>query len=68
VHAASLRARPVEEKAAVCAATVEGLWPMVAAGTVTPVVAERLPMTEVARAHQILDESRHIGKVLLTRP
>jgi putative PIG3 family NAD(P)H quinone oxidoreductase len=68
VHATSLRARPVEEKAAVCAEVVANLWPLVSAGTVTPVISDALPMTEVARAHEVVEASGHIGKVLLTRP
>ena len=34
-----LRPRPVDEKAAICAAVVEHVWPLVADGTVRPVVS-----------------------------
>jgi putative PIG3 family NAD(P)H quinone oxidoreductase len=62
----SLRARPAAEKATVVASTTEYVWPLVNAGEVKPVVAERLPLADAAQAHRILDESGHIGKVLLT--
>jgi putative PIG3 family NAD(P)H quinone oxidoreductase len=68
VHAATLRARPIEQKAAICRAVVEGLWPLVEAGRVRPVVHTSYPMTEVAKAHQLVEESAHVGKVLLVRP
>jgi len=68
VHAATLRARPVEQKAAICRAVVDGLWPLVEAGRVRPVVHASYPMTEVANAHRLVEESGHVGKVLLIRP
>lgn len=68
VHAATLRARPIEQKAAICRAVVNGLWPLVEAGSVRPVVHASYPMTEVAAAHRLVEESGHVGKVLLIRP
>ncbi len=66
VIATSLRSRPVAEKSAICAAVVEHVWPLVADGLVKPVVHTTLPLDEVAAAHRIIDESGHVGKVLLT--
>jgi NADPH:quinone reductase-like Zn-dependent oxidoreductase len=68
VHATSLRARPLKEKAAICAAVVEGLWPMIADGRVRPIVGATYPMDRVAEAHQLVADSGHTGKVLLTVP
>jgi putative PIG3 family NAD(P)H quinone oxidoreductase len=68
VHATSLRARPLPEKAAICAAVVADLWPMVADGRVRPVVGATYPMDRVAEAHQLVADSGHTGKVLLTVP
>jgi NADPH:quinone reductase-like Zn-dependent oxidoreductase len=65
VHATSLRARPVEQKAAICAAVQEHVWPLVAAGGVRPVVDRVLPLSEVAEAHRVVEASEHVGKVLL---
>lgn len=66
VIATALRSRPTEEKAAICAAVAEHVWPLVADGSVRPVVHARLPLEEVAEAHRLVDESGHVGKVLLT--
>jgi putative PIG3 family NAD(P)H quinone oxidoreductase len=66
VVATTLRARPAEEKAAICAAVEEHVWPLVADGAVRPVVHARIPLAEVARAHRTVEESSHVGKVLLT--
>ncbi len=66
VHATSLRSRPLEEKTAICRAVVADLWPLIAAGTVRPVVHATLPMSQVAEAHRLISEGEHVGKVLLT--
>jgi NADPH:quinone reductase-like Zn-dependent oxidoreductase len=65
VHATSLRARPAAEKAAIVSAVLAGVWPVIAAGEVKPVIDRVLPLSEVADAHRLLEESSHIGKVLL---
>jgi NADPH2:quinone reductase len=38
---------------------------LLAAGTVKPVVAERIPLVEAARAHELLERGGHAGKVVL---
>ncbi|CAN5758213.1 NAD(P)H-quinone oxidoreductase [soil metagenome] len=66
VLATTLRARPAAEKAAIVAAVAEHVWPLVADGTVRPVVHARLPLDEVAQAHRLMDSGEVVGKVLLT--
>lgn len=66
VIATSLRARPAQEKAAIVAAVAENVWPLIDAGTVRPIIQDRLPLADAAQAHRLLEESNHIGKVLLT--
>ena len=66
VIATALRSRPVEEKAAICAAVVEHVWPLVADGRIKPVVHARYPLAEAARAHADVEGSANVGKVLLT--
>jgi putative PIG3 family NAD(P)H quinone oxidoreductase len=66
VIATSLRARPAPEKATIVAAVREHVWPLVEAGAVRPVVHERLPLERAGDAHRLLEESGHVGKILLT--
>ncbi|WP_329382524.1 NAD(P)H-quinone oxidoreductase [Streptomyces sp. NBC_01351] len=68
ITATTLRARPLEEKAAIVAAVREHVWPLVSTGRVRPVVHETFPITEAAEAHRVLEASSHVGKVLLTVP
>jgi putative PIG3 family NAD(P)H quinone oxidoreductase len=66
LHAASLRARPVAEKAVVVAGVREHVWPLVAAGQVKPVIDTVLPLTEAAAAHRLLEDGGHVGKIMLS--
>jgi putative PIG3 family NAD(P)H quinone oxidoreductase len=66
VMATSLRARPVSEKSAIVSAMVAQVWPLLADGTVRPIVHATYPLEDVRSAHQELEDSTHTGKVLLT--
>lgn len=66
VIATALRSRPLEGKARICASVVEHVWPLVADGSVTPVVSAVLPLDEVGDAHRLIESGDNVGKVLLT--
>jgi putative PIG3 family NAD(P)H quinone oxidoreductase len=68
ISATSLRIRPLGEKTAIVAAVREHVWPLIASGHVRPIVDRELPMSDAAAAHRVLEESGHIGKVLLVVP
>jgi NADPH2:quinone reductase len=42
------------------------LWPLIADGSVQPIVSTELPITEAPLAHQLLDSPETVGKVILT--
>ncbi|HEY3259240.1 MAG TPA: NAD(P)H-quinone oxidoreductase [Pseudonocardiaceae bacterium] len=68
VAATNLRGRPVYGpggKAEIVAEVRRGLWPLIAAKAVRPVVHARVPMADAARAHQMLEGGGVFGKVLL---
>jgi NADPH2:quinone reductase len=46
-------------------ATLAELLDLLAAGRIDPVVAERVPLAEAARAHELLERGGHAGKVVL---
>lgn len=66
VIATSLRGRPLADKAAICASVVENVWPLVADGSVRPIVHTTMPLEDVAAAHALMESSDHIGKIVLT--
>lgn len=66
IIATTLRSRPPEDKAAICASVVEHVWPLVADGSIKPIVHATLPLEQVAEAHRMVEDSAHVGKVVLT--
>jgi NADPH2:quinone reductase len=46
-------------------ATLTELLDLLAAGKIKPVVAERIPLAEAARAHELLERGGYAGKVVL---
>ncbi|MEZ0094099.1 NAD(P)H-quinone oxidoreductase [Streptacidiphilus sp. EB129] len=65
VASTSLRARPLDEKAAIVASVREHVWPLIGNGRVRPVVDRILPLADAAEAHRLMEGSTHIGKILL---
>jgi putative PIG3 family NAD(P)H quinone oxidoreductase len=65
VFSASLRARPVGEKTTICAEVAEHVWPLVADGSIRPVVGRTLPLAEAAEAHRLMESGESTGKILL---
>ncbi|KAL6573938.1 hypothetical protein OROHE_001480 [Orobanche hederae] len=68
VQAAGLRSRSPENKAQIVSEVEKNVWPAIAAGKVKPVVYKSLPLQEAAEAHQLMESSKHIGKIILLVP
>ena len=66
VTATSLRGRPVDQKAGICAAVAERVWPLIEAGQIRLAPETRFPLEQVADAHRHLESGQHTGKVILT--
>jgi putative PIG3 family NAD(P)H quinone oxidoreductase len=66
VISTSLRARPSDEKSVIAASVAEHVWPLVADGRVRSIVHTTLPLERAAEAHRLMEESSHIGKIVLT--
>ncbi|MDX6367913.1 MAG: hypothetical protein QOK30_2989, partial [Nocardioidaceae bacterium] len=66
VIATSLRARPLDEKAAIVASVEANAWPLVVDKTVVPIVHASVALDDVQQAHELVGASSHTGKVVLT--
>jgi putative PIG3 family NAD(P)H quinone oxidoreductase len=66
VISTSLRARPSDEKSVIAASVAEHVWPLVADGRVRSIVHTTLPLEQAGEAHRLMEESSHIGKIVLT--
>lgn len=62
----TLRARPTEDKAAICASVVQNVWPLVAERAVRAVVHTKMPLAQAAEAHRLMEAGDHVGKIVLT--
>jgi NADPH2:quinone reductase len=61
----TLRARRLEEKTRIAQAVREEVWPLLESGRIKPVIDQIFPLADAAQAHRRMEESRHIGKILL---
>jgi NADPH2:quinone reductase len=61
----TLRPRSIEDKAAMVAAITQRALPWLAEGRVRPVMDSTFALKEAARAHQRMETSQHIGKIVL---
>jgi len=65
ITGSTLRPRPVAFKAQIAASLRETVWPWLGSGRVKPVIHEVFPAAEAARAHELMESNRHIGKLVL---
>ncbi|NQU71381.1 MAG: NAD(P)H-quinone oxidoreductase [Rhodospirillales bacterium] len=62
----TLRPRSVAEKGAIAAALKERIWPGLNAGELGPLVHTTFPLTMADKAHELMESSAHMGKIVLT--
>ncbi|HKO88199.1 MAG TPA: NAD(P)H-quinone oxidoreductase [Burkholderiales bacterium] len=65
IMGSTLRPRTVEEKAAIGKSLVEKVWPLFGTGQLKSFVFKIFPLREAVAAHQLLESSKHIGKLVL---
>jgi NADPH2:quinone reductase len=62
----TLRARSVADKSAIAREVEQHVLPLLASGTVKPVMDSTYPLKDAAAAHARMETSAHIGKIVLT--
>lgn len=62
---ATLRSRPLKDKAAIARALEEKVWPLLAAGTLRPLMDATFKLADAAGAHARMEASAHMGKIVL---
>lgn len=66
ITGSTLRPRSADFKAALAAAVETHVWPLIAAGKFRSIIDRTFPLAEAAAAHQRMESSAHIGKIVLT--
>jgi putative PIG3 family NAD(P)H quinone oxidoreductase len=65
ITGSTLRPRSPAEKGAIARQLHERVWPLFAQGAVKPVIHARFPFAQAADAHRMMEDSQHIGKIVL---
>jgi len=65
ITGSTLRPRTPEEKGVIARDLLAHVWPLLEKGTVAPVVHKVFPFADAAAAHRLMEESTHIGKLIL---
>jgi len=60
-----LRSRPVAEKGEIIAEFTRRALPKFADRTIVPIIEKVFPLAEVVAAHQMMEEDKHFGKIVL---
>jgi putative PIG3 family NAD(P)H quinone oxidoreductase len=65
ITGSTLRARDDQFKADIAAKLYQYVWPMLEDGRIKPVIYAVLPLKEAYRAHELIENRAHIGKIVL---
>ncbi len=66
VTGSTLRPRPVAFKAAIAQALRHNVWPLIASGSIRPVIHSTFAAADAAKAHALMESNQHVGKIVLT--
>ena len=61
----TLRSQSIERKGEIARHLKKTVWPLIEAGRVKPVVHKVFPLSDAALAHELMESSTHIGKIML---
>jgi NADPH2:quinone reductase len=65
ITGSTLRPRPVEFKAAIVAKLRQHIWPLLESGKIKPVIHKVFALEDAVKAHELMESSTHIGKIVL---
>ena len=64
--ASTLRPQSESEKAQIATRLKQHIWPYLESGKIKPVIAANYTFDEASKAHELMESSAHIGKIVLT--
>lgn len=66
ITGSTLRPRTAEAKAEIARALEAQVWPRISAGQIAPVIDKTFALKDAKAAHQRMESSDHVGKLILT--
>jgi putative PIG3 family NAD(P)H quinone oxidoreductase len=65
ITGSTLRPQTIAEKAVIAAELKEHVLPLLESGAVRPIIDSTFPLGDAAKAHALMESSRHMGKIVL---
>ncbi|MGJ3235240.1 NAD(P)H-quinone oxidoreductase [Marivirga sp.] len=65
ITGSTLRARSPEFKGTIAQNLKKYIWPKIESGEIKPVIFKTFPLAEASKAHELMESSEHIGKIVL---
>jgi len=65
VMGSTLRPQTIAEKEKIAGELTTHVWPLLDSGKVKPIVHQVFPLKDAAKAHALMESSKHIGKIML---
>jgi putative PIG3 family NAD(P)H quinone oxidoreductase len=65
VTGSTLRPRTVEQKAAIAQSLLANVWPLLETRKVGTIIHAEFPLADAPKAHEMMEASTHIGKIML---
>ncbi len=66
ITGSTLRPRSLAFKTAIAAALKDKVWPLIANGSIKPVIYSTFAAADAAKAHALMESNQHVGKIVLT--
>jgi NADPH2:quinone reductase len=65
ITGSTLRSREISFKTSLAAEIHKKVWPVLASGNFKPVIFATFPLKDAYKAHELMETSQHIGKIIL---
>jgi NADPH:quinone reductase-like Zn-dependent oxidoreductase len=60
-----LRPQTLEQKQAIRDSLLAKVWPLIENKTIKPIIDSQIPFKQAAKAHELMESSAHMGKIVL---
>ena len=65
ISGSTLRSRTPEQKGKIVDQVMRDIWPLIEKGDFKPTIYQTFKMKDVNLAHELMESSNHIGKIIL---